>query len=101
MGAQRARPAPGLAARALRVLAKTLLVAGELPSAMGALQRLVDLEPFDLDAQRDLIAVMVRRRRHGEAARRYDQMRRQFMRAFGREPDFALCDLIDRGAVSV
>jgi len=89
-----------LAARVLRALAETHLDAVELPSAMSVLQRLADLEPFDLDAQRDLITVMIRRRRHSEAARRYDQMRRQFKRAFGHEPDFTLCDLVEHDAVS-
>jgi hypothetical protein len=41
---------------------------------------------------------MIRERRHGEAARRYEQVRRQFTRAFGHEPDFALSDLVERGA---
>jgi DNA-binding SARP family transcriptional activator len=87
-----------LAADVLRALAKSHLEAGEAPSATSALQRLADLEPFDLDAQRDLIALMIRERRHGEAARRYEQVRRQFTRAFGHEPDFALSDLVQRGA---
>ena len=87
-----------LAADVLRALAKSHLEAGEAPSATSALQRLADLEPLDLDAQRDLIALMIRQRRHGEAARRYEQVRRQFTRAFGHEPDFALSDLVEHGA---
>lgn len=87
-----------LAARVLRTLATAHLEAGEAPSATSALQRLADLEPLDLDAQRDLIALMIRQRQHGQAARRYDQVRRQFTRAFGQEPDFTLSDLVERGA---
>ena len=87
-----------LAADVLRALAKSHLEAGEAPSATSALQRLADLEPLDLDAQRDLITLMIRQRRHGEAARRYEQVRRQFTRAFGHEPDFALSDLVERSA---
>ncbi len=83
-----------LAARVLRALAETHLQAGELPSASSALQRLADLEPLDLDVQRDLMAVMIRRRRHGEAARRYELVRRNFKLTFGHELDFALCDLL-------
>jgi DNA-binding SARP family transcriptional activator len=89
-----------LAARVLRALAETHLQAGELPSASGALQRLADLEPLDLDAQRDLIAVMIRRRRHGEAARRYELVRRAFKLTFGHELDFALSDLVEHGAAT-
>jgi DNA-binding SARP family transcriptional activator len=83
-----------LAARVLRELAETHLQAGELPSASSALQRLADLEPLDLDAQRDLMAVMITRRRHGEAARRYELVRRTFKLTFGHELDFALSDLV-------
>ena len=83
----------GLAARVLRALAEAHLSAGELPAATSALQRLTDVDPLDLDAQRDLIAALIRLRRHGEAARRYDLVRRQFQRTFGCEPGFALADL--------
>jgi DNA-binding SARP family transcriptional activator len=83
-----------LAVRVLRELADAHLAAGELPPASSALQRLADLEPLDLDAQRDLISLLLRRRRHGDAARRYGVLRRQFKRAFGYEPDFSLADLV-------
>jgi DNA-binding SARP family transcriptional activator len=84
-----------LAARVLRLLAEAHLAAGELPSATSELRRLADLDPLDVDAQRDLIAVMIRRRCFGAAARRYEQMCRQLKRAFGHEPDFALSDLVE------
>lgn len=83
-----------LAARVLRALAEHHVEAGELLSATSALQRIADLDPLDVDAQRELMTVMIRQRRHGEAARRYDQFRRRFERAFGDEPDFALSDLV-------
>ena len=50
------------------------------------LQRLAELEPLDLQAQRDLIALMLRRGRHSEALRRYELVRRRYQRAFGAEP---------------
>jgi Flp pilus assembly protein TadD len=84
----------------LRALAETHLAAGQLPAAAGALRRVADLEPLDLDAQRDLISVLLRQRRHAEAARRYDLARRQFKRAFGQDPDFTLADLAAPGAIA-
>jgi DNA-binding SARP family transcriptional activator len=84
-----------LAARLLRALAGTHVAAGRLPAAAGALERLAQMEPLDLDTQRDVIALMLRRRRHAEAARHYDLVRCQFRRAFGQDPDFALADLVE------
>ena len=73
---RRARRLAGLAARVLRALAEAHLrrPASFRPRQRGS-QRLADLEPLDLDAQRDLIAVMIQQRRHGEAARRYELVR--------------------------
>ena len=85
-----------LAARVLRALAETHVAAGRLPAAAAALQRLAEMEPLDLDTQRELISLMLQRRRHAEAARHYDLVRRQFRRAFGQDPDFALADLVQR-----
>jgi DNA-binding SARP family transcriptional activator len=89
-----------LATRVLRALAETHLAQGQLADACGALQRLAELEPLDLDAQRDLIALLLRQRRHADAARRYELARRQFKRAFGREPDFTLADLAKPAAIA-
>jgi DNA-binding SARP family transcriptional activator len=89
-----------LAARVLRALADTHLASGRLRAAGGALQRVADMEPFDLDAQRDLISLMLRMRRHAEAARRYDLVRRTFKRTFGRDPDFTLADLVEPDALA-
>ena len=82
-----------LAAQVLRGLAGLKLEAGEDEIAGGLLQRLAELEPLDMQAQRDLIALMVRRGRHSEALRRYELVRRRYMRAFGSEPDFTLAEL--------
>lgn len=89
-----------LAVRVLRALAETRLAAGRLPAASGALHCLADLEPLDLDTQRELISLLLRRRRHAEAARRYELARRQFKRAFGQELDFTLGDLVEPGAIA-
>jgi hypothetical protein len=56
------------------------------------------LEPLDLDVHRELISLLLRCRRHAEAARRYNLLRHQFRRAFGQDPDFALTDLAQQSA---
>ena len=83
----------GLAARVLQELANLHLERGELPPATSALQRASDLEPLDVDMQRQLVALLIRRGRHADAARRYERFRDRFRRAFDREPGFALADL--------
>ena len=82
-----------LAAQVLRGLAGLKLAAGDEESAGEYLQRLGELEPLDLQAQRDLIALMLRRGRHSEALRRYELVRRRYKRAFGSEPGFTLAEL--------
>ena len=83
-----------LAATVLRDLAALHLDGDDVAPAASALQRLADLEPLDLDAQRSLIEVMLQQGRHADAARRYELVRRRFRRAFDREPGFALSELI-------
>ena len=82
-----------LAAQVLRGLAWLRQAAGDDDAAAEHLQALVELEPLDLPAQRDLIAIMLRRGRHSEALRRYDLVRRRYKRTFGTEPGFTLSDL--------
>jgi DNA-binding SARP family transcriptional activator len=82
-----------LAAQVLRGLAGLKLAEGDEESAGEHLQRLAELEPLDMQAQRDLIALMLRRGRHSEALRRYELVRRRYKRTFGSEPDFTLSQL--------
>jgi DNA-binding SARP family transcriptional activator len=82
-----------LAAQVLRGLAGLKHAAGDEDAATEHLQRLVELEPLDLEAQRDLLALMLRRGRHSEALRRYELVRRRYKRTFGSEPSFTLADL--------
>ena len=82
-----------LASRVLWALVTLETGAGELEAATQTLYRLAGLEPLDLQAQRALLAVLIGRGHHAEAARRYDAVRTRFRRAFGREPDFTLADL--------
>jgi DNA-binding SARP family transcriptional activator len=86
-----------LAAQVLRQLADLNQSAGQLPATARALERLVELEPLDLANQRDLISFLVRTGQHASAARRYENLRWKFKRAFGAEPGFALPDLVPRG----
>jgi DNA-binding SARP family transcriptional activator len=87
-----------LATRILRELADLEMAAGELPHASSALRRLVDFEPLDLGAQRELLTLMLRQGQHPEAVRRYKTMRLRFKRAFGHEPGFVLADLAPLGS---
>jgi DNA-binding SARP family transcriptional activator len=82
-----------LAGRVLRALAGLHVRAGELDAASDHLQRLAELEPLDLDAQRQLLTLLLRRGRRSEAARRYEVVCRRFRRAFGEEPGFELAEL--------
>ncbi|MBA2516089.1 MAG: winged helix-turn-helix domain-containing protein [Solirubrobacterales bacterium] len=86
-----------LASKVLRALAELKLATNDLDLASDHLQRLAELEPYDLDAQRELLALMMRRGRHAEAHRRYEIVRRRYRRAFGEDPDLALAGLSGKG----
>ena len=82
-----------LAGRVLRALAGIRVRSGELDAASELLQRLAELEPLDVEAQRQLLTLLLRRGRRSEAARRYEVVARRFRRAFGEEPSFELSEL--------
>lgn len=82
-----------LAAKVLKTLATMKLAAGDLDLAAEHLQRLAELEPYDLEAQRELLGLMIRRGRHADAHRRYEIVRRRYRRAFGEDPDLDLAGL--------
>jgi DNA-binding SARP family transcriptional activator len=82
-----------LAGRVLRALAGLHVRAGELDAASENLLRLADLEPLDVDAQRQMLTLLMRRGRRTEATRRYEVVCRRFRRAFGEEPSFELAEL--------
>jgi DNA-binding SARP family transcriptional activator len=82
-----------LAGRVFRALAGMRVRAGELDAASELLQRLAELEPLDVEAQRQLLTLLLRRGRRSEAARRYEVVARRFRRAFGEEPGFELSEL--------
>lgn len=82
-----------LAGRVLRALAGIRVRAGELDAASELLQRLAELEPLDVEAQRQMLTLLLHRGRRTEAARRYEVVARRFRRAFGEEPGFELAEL--------
>ena len=82
-----------LAGRVLERVGNIHLARGEHEGGLAALQRLADLEPFDLDVQRGLIALCLRTGRRGQALRRYNALRHRLSRTFGEELDFTLADL--------
>ena len=82
-----------LSAQVLRALAQLKLATEDLEAAGEHLQRLAELEPYDLDAQRELLALMLRRGRHADAQRRFEVVRRRYRRAFGEDPDLQLAEL--------
>jgi DNA-binding SARP family transcriptional activator len=75
-----------MAAQALRGLAEIRATQGDLEGATEQLHRLGELEPYDMDVQRDLLSMLVRRGRHAEAARRHELLRRRYRKTFGEEP---------------
>ncbi len=79
-----------LAAQALRGLSEIKRSGGDLEGATEQLHRLAELEPFDMTVQRELLAMLVRRGRHAEAARRHDLLRGRYRKTFGEDPPFDL-----------
>ncbi len=82
-----------LAADALRTLADIRLAQDDLAACAASLERLTELEPYDVDVHRRLIDVCLRRGRRSEAMRRYAVLRQRMLSTFGEDLDFALADL--------
>jgi DNA-binding SARP family transcriptional activator len=81
-----------VATRSLRTLANVRLRGGDVAAASIALERLADMEPFDVDTNRALIAVWLAQGRRTDAARRFAAYRARMGREFGEEPGFTLAD---------
>ena len=79
-----------LASKALAARARIAVAHQRLETASACLLRLTQLEPFDSQAHRLLIAVCLRRGRRTEAVRHYNALRMRLARAFGEKPDFDL-----------
>jgi DNA-binding SARP family transcriptional activator len=64
------------------------------PDSAHYLEQLAELEPFDDDVHRDLVAALLAMGRRSRAARRYESFRVRLMREFGEAPGFELSDLV-------
>jgi DNA-binding SARP family transcriptional activator len=82
-----------LAAEGLRETARLRLDRTELSAAAVALERLAELEPYDADAHRTLLATYIAQGRRSEAARRYAAFKARLARDFGEDPGFSLTDV--------
>jgi DNA-binding SARP family transcriptional activator len=82
-----------VAADALRALTDLRLAAGDIEGAAADLERLSELEPYDVDVHRKLIAVALRRGRRTDAVRRYAALRRRMLATFGEDLEFTLADV--------
>jgi DNA-binding SARP family transcriptional activator len=82
-----------LAADALRALAAIAERQGDLEATAAHMSRLAELDPFDVDVHREVIALCLVRERRSEALRRYAALRARIMRTFGEDVGFALSDL--------
>jgi DNA-binding SARP family transcriptional activator len=64
------------------------------PDSARYLEQLAELEPFDDDVHRDLVATLLAMGRRSRAARHYESFRVRLMREFGELPSFQLSDLV-------
>ena len=85
-----------LAGRALRGQVRIQTQLGNLEVAAEHARRLVEMEPYDSDAQQLLMTLCLRRGRRSEAHRRYLLLRKRLISEFGQEPDFELAELEGR-----
>jgi DNA-binding SARP family transcriptional activator len=83
-----------VAASALRALSRLELDSGDVDAAVVSLERLTDLEPYDVDIHRELIGLVMRLGRRTDAVRRYEALRRRMLATFGEDLDFTLGDLL-------
>ncbi|HEX2105802.1 MAG TPA: bacterial transcriptional activator domain-containing protein [Solirubrobacteraceae bacterium] len=82
-----------VAAKALRALSDLRAQMGDIEGAAADLERLAELEPYDVDVHRKLITIALRLGRRTEAVRRYDTLRRRMFTTFGEDLDFTLADV--------
>jgi DNA-binding SARP family transcriptional activator len=82
-----------LAGQVLRTVSEIHLASGAVERATEHLQRLTQVDPFDVDVHRQLIGLYLSTGRRSQAVRRYDRLRQQMHKAFGEELDFELKDL--------
>ncbi|MEA2222441.1 MAG: hypothetical protein QOH83_817 [Solirubrobacteraceae bacterium] len=78
---------------ALAALAQLYAAAGDAPTATSCLRRLAEMRPYDVDAHRRLLAMLLSQDRHSHAWRCYHAFRDRLGREFSKAPDFTLADL--------
>ena len=88
-----------LAETALRDLVDWGLQRGDVDGALRCLRRLVQLQPFDLDLHRQLLAVCLGCGRRSEAVRRYTSLKSKLRAELDQGLDFELSELTPESAV--
>lgn len=82
-----------IASDALRALSTLKQQCGEYEGAARDMERLAEIDPFDLDVHRDLLIALMLLGRRTEAARRYEALRHRMLTTFGEALDFTLADV--------
>ena len=85
----------GYVDQVLRALTDLAVARGDLDAAIGLLQRLAELDPFDAEVQRRLVGATTLSGRRGHATRLYALFSMRLQRTFGERPSFALTDVAD------
>ena len=62
--------------------------------ALGYMQRLAEMEPFDNEIQRQLLVMLVKQGRRSRAVRLYQAFEIRLLRAFNEKPTFGLSDIV-------
>ena len=83
----------------LRELGAVLRARGRPEDEGDVRQQLAELEPFDLQAQREALVHQLRSGRRSAALRQYGALRARMLNTFGEEPDFRLADLREEAAM--
>lgn len=82
-----------LACMALRSLTQMRLNRRLVDSAIGSLERLAGLQPYDEEVHRRLMELYIQKGRRSEAVRQYASLRVKIRRTFGHDPSFTLAGL--------
>lgn len=82
-----------VAAQCLRSLAQLRMDASDATGAAKHMMALSELEPLDLDVQKELLRMMMESGRYAEAERRLGVIRSRFRRTLGEDPDVDLAAL--------
>jgi DNA-binding SARP family transcriptional activator len=86
-----------VAREALWALADVRVEQDDAEGARELYQRLAEMYPLDVDAQRALLAHLLRHGRRTDAVRRYSEFRARVAEEFGSDVEFSLADLVPRG----